>query len=414
MMYLFSVAVLISQLGVSRADTCAAFTPAAGPAVPLDYCIEYTEDSGALTSLMYYCDGGVAYVGYGYSETSCGGAPGFSLPIDSSMGSADCDADPCDTVIINSCSDSDCSVDCASTPALLDQCSPRTDETGQQSGSTQLYCGSGGLTYAEYSDDACTDETLALPYETVAQLTVGGEGGCLTFDTDCEATDDGGDDDTSDYVDCPTGAVYAVLEGADGDFEAPYIPLGLCNKYGNVQSLMSKCNDDGVATYNIYLGDGCSGDPFMSDVLDLSDDSENSTDTTTFRTECDADVDCTFARFTILPYDEESGECAGADGAIEQTVFVGECVDNGTVSFSMSCDDTSVTRSVYSSLDCTGDAVEEADMTLELGGDERCPGEVVDCYMTEPSFAPGGNSAASKMMVQVAMVLAVVVGLMMA
>merc|ERR1719464_143449 len=164
----------------------------------------------------------------------------------------------------------------------------------------------------------------------------------------------------------------------------------------NVGSMMTTCNDDGVATYNIYLGDSCSGSPFMSDVIDFNDDDDEDTDAdtdaeednTTFRTECDVDIDCTFARFTILPYDEESGECAEAAGAVEQTVFVGECLSNGTASFYMACDDTSVTRSVYMSADCTGDAVEVHDLMYDFGGDERCdPGEVVDCYMTEPDYA---------------------------
>merc|ERR1719242_2862265 len=111
-------------------------------------------------------------------------------------------------------------------------------------------------------------------------------------------------------------------------------------------------------------------------------------DTTTFRTECEADLPCTFARFSIYPHDEESMSCADESGKMEQAVLVGECLNNGTMSFLMACDDTSVTRSVYANADCSGVAVEVEDVMLDFGGDERCPaGEVVDCYMTEPDYA---------------------------
>merc|ERR1719445_536648 len=145
----------------------------------------------------------------------------------------------------------------------MNQCESSDDNPGEYS---SVYCDSSqGLVTATYSDSECANQESAIPVSLYAEL-LSGEDGCFSIESDCEGSDDGGDGSSNDRIDCPTGAVYAVLE--DGT-EAPYLPLGLCNQYSSYGSMITECDDDGVANYQIYLGSDCSGSPVSTEVLEL-------------------------------------------------------------------------------------------------------------------------------------------------
>merc|ERR1719334_2662432 len=190
--------------------------------------------------------------------------------------------------------------------------------------------------FGTYSDSECTD---GVAYSESQYRAIVGDDACLTFESDCvgtgddEDSDDGEDDgEDDDYVDCPTGVIYAQIDG-DEDVELPYIPLGLCDPFGSSGSVMVECDDDGVANYYANIASSsCNSDTctdftcFSGPIIpELSDGN----DTTTFRAACNTDVPCTFARFTSIEWNEEAGECVGDDEIRTSTVFVGECGNDG-------------------------------------------------------------------------------------
>jgi len=354
----------------------------------LDQCTPKGDEPGKYES-TYCASSGLTQATYTDSECSSEESSYPLVYLESALGAAD----GCFS-IDSECEDGEtagtytscCDGDCVTFPIITDLCNVFTDEdTGEQQ-STQVYCDPDcGLMTALYADSECSDETLALPFEQFMGL-AGDDTDCLTFNiTDCVGSGDCAGANITNTTDCPTGVIYAQLDG-DEDVEMPYIPLGLCNEFGSTGTVMVECDDSGVPNFNVYyVSDSCSGTPSFSGPIipELSD----ANDTTTFRAACNTEVPCTFARFTVTEYEDDG--CS--DTTAQQTVSVGDCVSNGTVSFMVSCDDTSVTRATYMSLDCTGDAVDEANMLYELNGDERCPGEVVDCFMMDDGDDSDGD-----------------------
>jgi len=467
MMYIFSVAVLISQLKVASAE-CAAYFGGDGTVAPLDTCY--------FGIVKYYCENGVAYSAAGFTEENCGGDATFVEEVDLTENTVYCDADPCETVTLNFCTDEDCTDECSSIPYVLNQCAEKPDEngtityestycdsssglvTGTYSDSgcsnmessfplayleamlgaaegcfsidtecegdaetagtftscdgddcdencfsipiyenqcimagvdedtgeqqyTSTYCdSSSGLQLATYSDSECSDQVYAIPYEIYAEM-VSAEGGCITIDTDCVGSEE---PTTTRGIECPTGSLDAVL---DDDIEAPYIPLGLCNKanYGAIATYnMYECNSDGEVMQYLYGSTGCSGDPASSQVADFGDDPE-------FVAKCNEDLECKYVRMNIFAAGDD-GSCPTdpTDGfSYEFAAFTSECVTfNSTTSYVQSCTDTTATRDRYTNADCSGDAVETVDIMSDMS---ECGGEVVECYMEEPDLDGNGN-----------------------
>jgi len=193
-------------------------------------------------------------------------------------------------------------------------------------------------------------------------------------------------DPTEDPTDEPDDSddVLNYVGPETGGMAVPYLPLGICLLTDQFSYVFDCDNDEPMQ--NVYANTNCGGIPIFTQSLDDSFGNESSN----FEAECNTDVDCTYALIEIINTNNQS--VCDPTSVTEQAVMVGTCAYNGVNSFIVVCDESTVLRSTYDSDDCSGTVVDTTDVIDEFS-DSGCGGNVVACYMTEPTTSSPTTAA---------------------